>query len=192
MNKAIIVHGWSGSPEEPMLKWIREQFESKGFNVVSPFMPNPDEPEIEAWVKKLEESAGNIDEETYLVGHSLGCQTILRYLERLPRDVKVGHCILIAPWIEKEDRIYDEGIYSEEEREMIMPWIKTPINLERINHRCDKFVAIFSDNDSYVPLNNVKIFEEKLGAKTLVLKNRGHFDPDSGADELPEILDFIE
>ncbi len=187
MNKAIIVHGWSGSPEEPMLKWIREQFESKGFNVVSPFMPNPDEPEIEAWVRKLEEAAGYIDEETYLVGHSVGCQTILRYLERLPRDIKVGHCIFIAPWIELKGLEEEEGA-----EDIAQPWIETPINFERIKHRCDKFVAIFSENDPYVPLSNVALFKEKLNAKTMILKDRGHFDPDSGIDELPEILEFVK
>ncbi len=187
MNKAIIVHGWSGSPEEPMLAWIRERFEEKGFSVFSPYMPNPDEPEIEAWVRKLDEVADHVDEETYFIGHSIGCQAILRYLERLPRDAKIGHCILIAPWIELTGLGEEEGA-----EEIARPWIETPINFERIKHRCDNFVAIFSENDPYVPLSNVVLFQEKLGAKTLILKDRGHFDPDSGIDELPEILDFIK
>ncbi len=39
----------------------------------------------------------------------------------------------------------------------------------------DKIVAIFSDNDPYVPLSNINLFREKIGAKIIKEKNKGHY-----------------
>ncbi|KKQ37224.1 MAG: hypothetical protein US53_C0024G0012, partial [Candidatus Woesebacteria bacterium GW2011_GWA1_37_7] len=47
-------------------------------------------PKIKEWVPFLQENMSNPDEETHFVGHSIGCQTILRYLETLSEKTKVG------------------------------------------------------------------------------------------------------
>ena len=98
MKKIIIAHGWAGSPDEPMLKWIREQMQSSGYEVVAPLMPHPDTPTIEDWVSALGEATGEVNEDTYFVGHSVGCQNVIRFIEILPTDKKVGGVLLIAPW----------------------------------------------------------------------------------------------
>jgi predicted alpha/beta hydrolase family esterase len=85
MKKVILVHGWDGSPKEPMHQWIKKQAESIGFEVVVPLMPNPTLPEIKAWVSHLAKIAGKIDNETIFIGHSIGAQAVLRYMETLPK-----------------------------------------------------------------------------------------------------------
>ncbi len=54
-----------------------------------PAMPNTAEPKIETWVPFLEKLVGKPDKDTYLVGHSIGCQTILRYLDGLKEGEQV-------------------------------------------------------------------------------------------------------
>jgi len=39
-------------------------------------MPEPADPEIEAWVSHHSKIVGDIDENTYFAGHSIGCQTV--------------------------------------------------------------------------------------------------------------------
>ncbi len=90
MKIAVIAHGWSGSPDEPMLKWIRSAMEAKGFSVIAPFMPHPDTPTIDDWVACMRSAVPTLDENTCFIGHSVGCQTILRYMETLPASVQVG------------------------------------------------------------------------------------------------------
>ena len=98
MKHAYIIHGWGGNPNEPMLVWLKKELGKNGFNVTAPKMPNPEEPEIGPWVNKISEIVSP-DEEIYFIGHSIGCQTILRYLERLDKNVKVKGVILIAIFI---------------------------------------------------------------------------------------------
>ena len=88
----------------------------------------------------------------------------------------------------------DKKTIEEEGEEVIKiakPWMETPIDFKKIKSRCEEVIAIFSDNDPYVPLSNIDIFKKNLNAKILILNKRGHFDPDSNVDKLPEILKFI-
>lgn len=187
MKKVYIIHGWDGSPEEPMLQWIKKNLENRCYSVVIPKMPNADKPEIKSWINKIKEIAGKLDKEDILIGHSVGCQAVLRYLETISQ--KVGKIILIAPWMHLDKNTIEEE--GEEVIEIAKPWMETPINWKKIKNHCDNFIAIFSDNDPYVPLSNVDMFKKNLDAKILILKNRGHFDPSSNIKELPEILKFL-
>lgn len=193
INKIYIVHGWEGNPEEPMHKWLKKELEEKEFEVIVPEMPNPEEPEINAWVGKLKEVVGKPNEKTYFIGHSIGCQGILRYLETLNSGIKIGGAIFIAPWIYLDKKTIEEE--GEEVMKVAKPWIETPINWDKIKTHTDKFVFIFSDNDSYVPLTNKKLFEEKLSAKVIIEHNKGHYTPDDNIKEnlvvLKELLKMV-
>jgi len=177
MEKRIyIIHRWDGSPEEPMHKWLKNQLEKRGFKVLVPNMPNSAKPEINSWVNKIKEIVKNPDKETYFIGHSIGCQGVLRYLETLNTDIKIRGAIFIAPWMKLDQKTIEEE--GEEIIEIAKPWMETPINWSKIKMHTNKFTCIFSDNDPYVPLSNKKLFEEKLGAKSIIEKNKGHFTED--------------
>ncbi len=190
MKRIFLIHGWDGSPEEPMHKWIKKILGEKGFCVYVPEMPNADKPEIKAWIKKIAEVVGQLNKEDIFIGHSVGCQAVLRYLEKLNKEEKTKKVILIAPWMHLDKQTIEEE--GEEVIEIAKPWEKIPINFEKVKSHCKKFIAIFSDNDPYVPLSNIDLFKKRLNAKTLILKNKGHFDPSHNIDKLPELLNFIK
>ena len=97
--RIFIVHGWDGYPEEGWFPWLKKELEAKGFKVLVTQFPGADNPRIEKWVPKLAEVVGTVDESTYFIGHSVGCQTIVRYLELLPENIKVGDEIYYAGWL---------------------------------------------------------------------------------------------
>ncbi len=186
MKTAVIAHGWGGSPDEPMLKWIRSAMEAKGFSVIAPLMPHPDTPTIDDWVACLRSVVPTPNENTYFVGHSVGCQTILRYMETLPTSVQVGQVILVAPWI----KLTVENLDAEEEESIAHSWMNTPIDFEKVKRHSHSIIGIFSTNDPFVPLEeNKHILEEKVNARTIVLENRGHFTKSDGVSSLPELLE---
>jgi len=187
-KKAYLIHGWEGNPEEPMYKWIGEKLIEQGFEFIAPMMPNSEEPEINAWINKIKEIVKDLNEETIFIGHSIGCQAVLRYLETL-KDEKVGKIILIAPWMKLDEQTIEEE--GEEVKEIARPWMKIPIDFNKVKERCKEIICIFSDDDPYVPLSEEDFFKEKLNAKTIILEKRKHFDPGSGIKDLPEILEFI-
>ncbi len=187
MKRVFIIHGWGGNPNEPWPKWLRRQIEANGFEANSPEMPNAWHPKISEWVNKLNESVRNADEDTYFVGHSIGCQAIMRYLEQLPQNAKIGGAIFVAGWFNLTDETWDEG-YT---KEVADKWINTPINFEKTRQHSIKFILINSDNDPYVPLSDAELFKNNLGAKIIILNNKGHISGEDGVTELPIVLEEL-
>ena len=138
-------------------------------------MPDTEHPKMDAWVKQLAKTVGIPDKDCYFVGHSLGCITILRYLESLKGQV-VGGAVLVAGF---SDNLGFKEIDS---------FFAKPLDWKKIKSRCSKFTAIDSNTDRYVPLRHAKIFREKLGAEAVVVKKMGHF---SRVKELPVVLEAV-
>jgi hypothetical protein len=187
--RAYIVHGWDGNPDEPVLKWLRLELEKLGWEVTAPAMPDPGTPTIESWVQKLKEIIDNPSEDTVLVGHSVGCQACLRYVETLPEETKIRGLALLAPWMELDQQTIEEE--GEEVVEIARPWMETPIDFEKVKRLVGKSVAIFSDNDPFVSLTQVEVFKNKLGAETLIEHGMGHFSPSDNVSELPSLLKVV-
>lgn len=178
--KAILVHGWEGRPDNEWRPWLRQELEKNGFTVTVPAMPNTSIPTLEKWVPYLAHVVGKPDEQTYLVGHSLGCVTILRYLETLRTDERAGGAIFVSGFG------YDlehEGYKGE-----LSSFFKTPINWEKVKTRCNKFVAIHSDDDPWVPIKHNALFKDKLDAKSIIQHGMGHYSEDENITELPIVL----
>jgi hypothetical protein len=185
-KRVFVVHAWGYSPKNNWYPWIKKELESKGFIVDVPLMPDTESPKIETWVPYLSKVANKIDQNTFFIGHSVGCQTIIRYLERLSPDQQIGGAIFIAGFFPTGDSALI-GL-TNEERRIIRPWLNTPINLEKAKSHLPKSIAIFSTNDPYVPLKDKEIFEKELGAKIIIEENKGHFEEGSGITELPIVL----
>src|SRR6185369_17783823 len=94
MKRGFIAHCWSGDPDYCWYPDAKRELEQLGFRVEVPALPDTDAPALKNWLPKLQEVVGKADEETYLIGHSAGCITILRYLESLPEGEKVGGVVL--------------------------------------------------------------------------------------------------
>lgn len=176
VKRAFLIHGWTGSPEKGWFPWLKKELEKNNFTVIAKLMPLPDAPVMQEWVEYLKELVGTGDEETFFVGHSLGCITILRYLETLPENEKTGGAVLVAG--------FTDNIGSKE----LSNYFTSPIDWKKINSRCKKFVAINSDNDKEVSLKYGYIFKEKIGAK-LIIEHKGHMADDTL--ELESLLNSI-
>ncbi len=166
MKRAVIVHGWGGSPHAGWIPWLKKELEAKNIFVETPTMPHTDTPTIEDWVSQL---AKYIDpeEDNYLIGHSMGCQTILRYLEKLPEGVKIKGVVLVAGFITLS------GL-NPEEKVIAQQWLDTPISIEKVRASADKFVSVFSDDDPFVSEDNWEVLG-KLG-EIVVLHDKGHIE----------------
>jgi hypothetical protein len=131
---------------------------------------------------------GTADEETYFVGHSMGCQTIARFLESLPNDVKVGGAIFVAGFFKHLSGLEDDPDVRETDRH----WLGTPIDLKKVQQCLSKSVAIFSDDDPWVPLDNQDDFRNQLGSEIIIEHKKGHFSGGrDGTKELPIVLEEI-
>jgi predicted alpha/beta hydrolase family esterase len=178
MKRVVIVHCWDGYPEYCWYPNTKKELEEKGCDVVVPEMPDTHLPKLSSWLPKLQEVAGKPDKDLFLVGHSLGCITILRYLEILKQNEKVGGVILVAGFT--DDLRYVDTIEDE-----LQNFFETPILWDKIKTKTKNFVAIHSDNDPNVSLKYADVFKEKLRAKIIIKNKMGHF---SGAVGEPQSI----
>ena len=186
-NKEIvfIIHGWGGWPGEGWLPWLKNELRKRDFIVYVPKMPNTNAPKINACVYKLRKLAKKADENTYFVGHSIGAQAIMRYLEKLPKGKKVGGVVFVAGWTSLTNLELGEINTAK-------PWLETKINFAKVKKSAKKFVAVFSNNDPYAPFSkNSKVFKQKLGAKIVIQHKKGHFSKSDGVKKLPIVLDEL-
>ena len=186
-KRVFIIHGWEGYPEENWFPWLKKELKVEGFEVFVPQMPDADNPRIEKWIPKITEIVGTADRDTYFVGHSMGCQAIARYLETLSEDVKVGGVVFVAVFFKRLTGLGEEPNFEEVEKE----WLGTPLNLEKIKNHLNESVAIFSDDDPYVPLDNIDDFRDKLKSKIIIQHKMNHFSGNWAITELPIVLEEL-
>jgi len=188
MKRVIIVHQWMAGADGDWRPWLKAELEKLGYKVLVPEMPDIDTPIIERWVGKLAEVVGIPDKDTYFVGHSIGCQTILRYLDsyRFKPLETVGGAVFVAGWFNLEN------LEDEETVAIAKPWIETPINLEKVKAVLPKSTLIISDNDPFGCFEENKAKFAQIMTKGIIMPNAGHLSAEDGFTELPVIIDELK
>jgi hypothetical protein len=167
MKRVFIVHGWGGNPNKEWMPWLKTKIENAGYEVHVPAMPDADTPEIGPWVSHLTQVVGTPDKDTYFVGHSIGCQTILRYLETI--HTPVGGALFVAGWFNLEN------LEDEESEKIAVPWINTPIDIRKIKKILPKSILLISKDDPYGAFQeNIDKFSQFV-THSSVFDHAGHF-----------------
>lgn len=184
MKRVFIIHGWMGFPEEAWFPWLKRELEQRGIEVHVPRMPNADKPNIDAWVSFLEGKISTPDNELFLVGHSIGVQTILRYLETI--DVEVGGIVGVAGFY----KLAPDFVEDPAAAVIAEPWLTRPMDDEKIRRNAGHIVAFFSNDDPYVPIENEELFKQRLEAETHVVSGKGHMGR-YDMTEAPQVLNGL-
>lgn len=187
MKRIVLVHGWDGGPDRDWFPWLRKELENYGYTVIAPQLPEAEVPRKELWIPALASAVGTPDAETYFVAHSMGNQATLRYLESLPEGVVIGGAVFVAGFVNSLVNL--EGPENEE---IATAWTGTPLNLSKVRTHLLKSIAIFSDDDEWVTLDNADIFRERIGSEIVTEKAQGHFNEDTAPVILETILKLAQ
>lgn len=181
-NNIFIFHGTEGCPEENWFPWLKEKLETQGCRVFVPQFPSPPvvPAKIEEWFDVLKNYEQHIDENTIIIGHSLGGIFTLRVLEKLQHKIKasvfVGTPIGVKPILNYDRDNSFSGFNFE--------W-------ENIKNKAEQFFVYQSDNDPYVSLENGEELAKKLGVKLTFIRNAGHFNKKAGYISFSDLLEKI-
>ena len=95
-NKIIILYGYAGNEETHWQTWPAKKCRNFQCKVFYPDFPNPNRPNLSAWTESLNFNSTDIDENTIIVGHSLGCAFAFQLLQNAMTS-KIRKLILVAP-----------------------------------------------------------------------------------------------
>lgn len=179
-KRLIVVHGYTGSPDENWFPWLKKAGQDMGFTVHIPAMPDPNNPKLAAWLKTLSDVIGPLDENTYLVGHSLGCAAILRYVEQLPPAQVCAGAVLVA------------GFAGPLQLSNVNNFVEGTWDDAIIRAHFAAITLISSDNDPYIPFELAESMRDRLRAKLVVIPNGSHLNEGAGYTELPEVLTELD
>jgi hypothetical protein len=161
-KRVLIIHGWESNSREHFFLEEKERIEKLGYEVAVPDMPDTLHPKQDEWVQVIKDF--NPDENSILIGHSLGGVAVLRYLEKATN--KTGKCILIATPIRKLGPGY-EGTEN---------FLEKDFDWNKIKENAKKFVVFNQTEDPAIPLQQGKDLAKYLDAELVVVKGNDHFD----------------
>ena len=183
MKTAVIIHGTEGYPEENWFPWLKKELESLGYQVFVPQFPSPPKvsAKISEWFDVFKDFEQYLDQDTILIGHSLGGVFTLRVLEGLKHPIKaaflVGTPIGVRPILNYERDSSFSGFSFD--------W-------EAIRKMARHFVVFQSDNDPYVSFGNGEALAKHLGVNLEFVPKAGHFNSKAGYTTFPLLLKKIK
>ena len=135
-----------------------------------------EKPACDEWTERIEEELKGFDySQLVLVGHSVGCVTIIKWFERYGHQIKGA--LFVAPSdVDKPNYPkYIQGFNP-------MPAKKLPF----------PSIVVASSDDHVVEIERAKIFARNWGSEFVALQNAGHIESKSGFGKWDEGLLFLK
>ena len=175
----FIIHGVQGHPKENWFPWLKKELELIGCRVIAHRFPNPESPQLSEWSEFFGKYKVYFNNNTIVIGHSLGVAFLLNILEKYPAKT----AFFVAGFCSDPKNEFSESMGAFTNRDF--DW-------ETIKGNCHKFFIYSSDNDPYVSLPKGKELAEKLNSKIKIVKNAGHFNEASGCKKFELLLNDIK
>ncbi|GHP13108.1 hypothetical protein YK48G_05330 [Lentilactobacillus fungorum] len=165
-------HGYTSYAEDHWFPWLEKQVES---HLKIPFkklnFPDANHPVATVWDQYCQNHIVEEDGIT-LVGHSLGCIQVLRYLEQT--EIHHVNLLLVSG--------FDEPIWTLPELDS---FVNQPVNYQIIHAKVRKATVISALNDPSVPYPYTLTMARHLHAKFVLMPTGHHFTDSSDDQQLP-------
>lgn len=181
MTNAFIIHGAYGNPQENWFPWLKLELENLGCRVFIPQFPTPEGQSLESWLKVFEDYKQDLDQNSIMVGHSIGCAFVLNVIEKLSTQVKAT--FLVAGWT---------GLLRDELDKINQTFVDRQFDWNKVRHNCQKFYVFNSDNDPYVQLSLGETLANNLNTQLIKVIGAGHFNQKAGFKKFDLLLEKIK
>jgi predicted alpha/beta hydrolase family esterase len=179
MKKVFIIHGFEGSPNGGWRPYLMHELEKHDVYACALSMPTPEAPVLSEWLEELKRHIDrNSKDDIYLVGHSLGGTTILRYLEQFESPNIKAILLASTPCHQNANG-------------KIVDFLKTDFDWKVIEEKIKHVVVIHGDNDPYVPITDAEEITRQLNGKLIIIPNGKHLNGSAGYIELPEAVSAL-
>gem|GEM_PF-1171629 len=108
---------------------MKKELENNNCKVLTPDLIDSENPDLEKHLKQLEKYKNEIDENTIIIGHSLGCITALSFISEY--NLKIKKFIAIAPMFNSID--LDKLASSSQRISLVIDLFKSYVNGKILN-----------------------------------------------------------
>lgn len=185
MSRLLVVPRWAGTPRSDYYPWLVSALAAdpkRPFtSVVIADLPDPGTPRLDTWPPAILRLLGDdpaVLADTFILGHSVGCQALLHALAAFPAGAHVAGMLAVAGWW-RVDSPWPT----------ILPWQERLPDLTRARAALPALTVLLSDDDPFTAdhAGNAALWRERLGARIEVVPGARHFN----AAEEPAVLSTL-
>jgi predicted alpha/beta hydrolase family esterase len=173
-----LIHGYTANASSNWFPSFKKEMENDNVTVCILEMPNSNAPRFNEWLEHLENKIVNYNENSIFIGHSLGCVSILNYLNT--KQQKFKGLFLISGFSEESPIVE------------LLDFIHTKINYDLIQRLVETRVSISAKDDDIIPFEYSERLAQKLNTDFILLDNGKHFIDRDGIYELPELVTEVK
>ena len=163
MNKKFyIIYGYGADSSSNFFPWLKNKLNEKGYFCEILNLPNTNFPILEEWINYMHQNIV-INNDTYLICHSLGCIASLKYIDKFNLD-KIKGFYLISGFDESLPLFPQLNSFTNEK-----------INYEKTIKKITLRYVIASQDDDLVPFKSSEKLAKNISANFIKLNNYGHF-----------------
>ncbi len=81
-KKIYIIHGYQASSNDHWFPWLSQSIQQAGHISKRIVLPESNRPEFQHWQQALHMQIRELDKNTIIVAHGLGCISVLHYLNQ--------------------------------------------------------------------------------------------------------------
>jgi uncharacterized protein len=168
--RVLILHGLGGSGPEHWQTWLAGELRERGEEVLYPDLPDPDAPQLDAWLSELAHLRRPND---VVICHSLACCLWLHHRQRGGPEPE--RALLVAPpW--------------RQDMPEIAPFFPVPGEPGLAGSFA---LLVCSDNDPYCPAGADRVYGEPLAVDMHLMPGAAHINPETGFGPWPWALDWL-
>lgn len=179
--QVYITHGFKACPQNHWFIWLKEKLAKNDIVTYIPAMPNTNAPSSKEWLITMQNEVKNIDENTFFIGHSLGCAATLNFLSSQPDSIRIGAILLVCGFYEPLP------IYSQ-----LNSFIQSNCDFDRICAICPNRLVLSARDDYIVPTSLSQNLAKNLKATFIQTHDGGHFMQDDGFREFPLLMHYLK
>ncbi|BAU39859.1 hypothetical protein APT_10115 (plasmid) [Acetobacter pasteurianus NBRC 101655] len=181
VEQYVIIHGYMANPQAHWFPWLATELKKTGAAVTVPAMPSPFEPKLDEWLATVKATVSPLKGKVTLIGHSLGCITLLRHLMSCPETEKISGYVLVSGFDRTLSTLPALSSFTEE-----------TLDYDALRNRFPFRVSLFSDNDSIVYPKVSRDLAVSFDTEQIEIPAGGHFLDREGFTQLPALLKVIQ
>ncbi|EKU46566.1 RBBP9/YdeN family alpha/beta hydrolase [Staphylococcus massiliensis] len=162
MSHVYIVHGYQATADDHWFQWLKRSLTLEGYEVEVLSLPNSSQPDLNEWLDYMEVHIKHFNNETIFIGHSLGCITILQFIQRHQKQVYGAY--LVSGFCEKLPDLKD-----------LDGFVEPKLDYDELKRLIPQIKGLTAKDDNVVPWTFTETLCKKLDAPYLLLDKGGHF-----------------